>query len=124
MLRARSTVIHEIPAEAPSERNRFKRLDPSVRSAGLRVAKALTCKGMKTRPMPSPCNNPLTITCISSTASDQCAICHSEKAQITKPLATTGRASIPRRIIRPDSCIEIRIPTPRGIKTIPVSITP
>ena len=54
MLRASMTVVSEMPAEAPSERNRFRRLDPSVLRRGGRVPNALTLSGMKTSPMPRP----------------------------------------------------------------------
>ena len=46
--------VSEMPAEAPSERNRFSRLDPSVLRRGGRVPNALTLSGVKTSPMPRP----------------------------------------------------------------------
>ena len=54
ILRVSATVEIEMPTDAPSERSRFSRLDPSVRICGGRVANALMLSGMKTSPMPRP----------------------------------------------------------------------
>ena len=51
-------VTIEIPTDEPTERDRLSKLDPSVRSIGGKVAKALALSGMNTSPMPIPCRNP------------------------------------------------------------------
>ena len=58
-----------------------------------------------------------------STPSDQWDISHSDNVVMRKPLATTGRESTPLRISNPATCMLISTPTPRGISTMPVSIT-
>ena len=57
-LRARNVVTIEMPMDEPIERARLSTLDPSVRRAGGRVAKALAFIGMKISPMPRPWTKP------------------------------------------------------------------
>ena len=61
--------------------------------------------------------------CERSAPSDQPDICQNENAASRNPVTTINRGSTPRRTITPDSCIEIKVPTPRGIIAIPVPIT-
>jgi len=48
----------EMPTDEPMLRVRLSRLDPSVRSSGGRVAKAVAFRGMNTSPMPRPWTAP------------------------------------------------------------------